>query len=307
MRNGRLKAHIEATYDVAVARITAFDEGTHRLELADGARWVARVFGPERPLKAAQADARVLRRLERGGFPAERCAHRDPVSVCDGHAVLVTGFVNGTRANGGGRTYAILGALLGRMHARAAEDLHPGGAWHHLATGTPADEVAAAAAMLDEAVADVGVRELALLDRLRDEVERTDDCHDLPHCFVHPDFVPANAIATPEDWRVIVDWTGAGRGPRLWSLGFTLWAAGAAHPKLIGSVVSRYTRHTQLEPPELEGLAAAIRARPLMLECWSVCRGRRTLADAVARVEDANRLAERIAVDARQAFAAGPR
>lgn len=120
---------------------------------------------------------------------------------------------------------------------------------------------------------------------------------------MHPDFVPANAIATPDERLVIVDWTGAGRGPRLWSLGFLLFAVGSRSPRLIDLVVSRYRRHVKLEPEELTRLEGAIRARPLMLECWSFCAGRRELGDALERVSDANVVAARIADHARRAFA----
>jgi Ser/Thr protein kinase RdoA (MazF antagonist) len=127
-------------------------------------------------------------------------------------------------------------------------------------------------------------------------------CHDLPHAFVHPDFVPANAIPTPDEHLVIVDWTGAGRGPRLWSLAFLLWAAGARSLRLVDVAVSRYRKHVTLEPDELTRLAGAIRARPLTLECWAFCAGRRELADAVERVSAATELADTIAARARQAF-----
>jgi len=46
----------------------------------------------------------------------------------------------------------------------------------------------------------------AIDDRLREEVQATDDCEDLPHAFVHPDFVPANAIPTADERLVVVDW-----------------------------------------------------------------------------------------------------
>jgi hypothetical protein len=103
-----------------------------------------------------------------------------------------------------------------------------------------------------------------------------------------------------------VDWTGAGRGPRLWSLGFLLWAAGARNLRLVDLVVSRYRRSVELEPAELDRLAGAIRGRPVMLEVWSVCAGRRELADAVERVDRAGDLAAEIAAAARRAFAARP-
>ena len=82
----------------------------------------------------------------------------------------------------------------------------------------------------------------------------------LPHAFVHPDFVAANALPTPDTRLIIVDWAGSGRGPRLWSLGFALFAAGARSPKLIDPLLSRYARHVRLEPEELERLKVAIRA-----------------------------------------------
>ena len=90
-------------------------------------------------------------------------------------------------------------------------------------------------------------------------VERSDDCSDLPHAFVHPDFVLANAIPTAEERLVIVDWAGAGRGPRVWAIGFLLWAAGSMHPRLLDLVSSRYRRHVTLEEAELARLDGAIR------------------------------------------------
>ncbi|HEX3974728.1 MAG TPA: hypothetical protein VHW96_00615 [Solirubrobacteraceae bacterium] len=44
--------------------------------------------------------------------------------------------------------------------------------------------------------------------------------------FTHPDFVMANVVAPGDGTMVLVDWSGAGRAPRMWSLGFLLWAVG---------------------------------------------------------------------------------
>jgi Ser/Thr protein kinase RdoA (MazF antagonist) len=264
---------------------------------------VARVFAAERSLEGARGDAAILQALERAGFPAERCAHADPVSEYMGQGVLVTGFLEDHGPLRPGRPAAILGALLGRLHTHPATQVRPGGAWHHLSfTGGPREEIAAATELLKDFFPRVGVRRLALFDRFRDEVARTDDCHDLPHAFVHPDFVPANAISTADGKLAIVDWTGAGRGPRLWSIGFLLWAAGARDMRLVDVVVSRYRRAVELEPAELERLEGAIRGRPVMLETWSVCAGRRELAAALDRIARAGELAESIAVHARRAF-----
>jgi len=279
------------------------DVGVFRVDLDGNASWVARVFPAARSLADVEGDAAILRALERRGFPAERCAHPEPVSCLDGQGVLVTGFVAAGPTLAPGRPAAILGALLGRLHTNPGAGLRVGGAWHHLSlVGGPREEVTAAGALLEEALPRVGVRQLSLYDRLRDQVDAVDDCHDLPHAFVHPDFVPANAIPTPDGHLVIVDWTGAGRGPRLWSLGFLLWAAGARSLRLVDVAVSRYRQHIALEPEELVRLAGAIRARPLMLECWAFCAGRRELADAVERISAAAELADTIALRARPAL-----
>jgi Ser/Thr protein kinase RdoA (MazF antagonist) len=303
--SNRLTAHLASTYGVAVTGLRALDVGVFRVDRADGPSWVARVFPESRAPDGAAGDATILKALERAGFPAERCATDEPVSALEGRSVLVTEFVPAGPALRPGRTGALLGALLGRLHAQPAAGVRPGGAWHHLSfTGTPRAEVAAARESLERAQSVVGLRELALYHELCDAVERTDDCEDLPHGFVHADFVGPNAIPTADGMLVIVDWAGSGRGPRLWSLGFLLWAAGTRSPKLVDVVASRYRRHVTLEPAELERLAGAIRARPVMLECWSFGAGRRELADALARVEEAERLASTIADQARRALAA---
>ena len=299
-----LGTHLEDRYGVEVAEVVPLDLGVFRVDRRDGSRWVARVFAAGRPLAGVEEDAAILRGLERAGFPAERCAHPEPVSEFLGQGVLVTGFLDDHGPLRPGRPAALLGYLLGRLHRNPAAGVRPGGAWHHLSfAGGPREEIAAASELLDDHLPRVGIRELSLFDRLRDEVEQTDDCHDLPHAFVHPDFVPANAISTAEEKLAIVDWTGAGRGPRLWSLGFLLWAAGARNIKLVDLVVSRYRRSIELEPAELDRLAGAIRGRPVMLEAWAVCAGRRELADAVERVDRAGELAREIAAAARRAFA----
>lgn len=304
LRVDGLGKHLEASYGVEVDGVVPLDHGVVRVDRRDGSRWVARVFPAGRPLASVREDAAILQALERAGFPAERCAHPEPVFEFLGQSVLVTVFLEDHGPLRPGRPAAILGALLGRLHTHPATQVRPGGAWHHLSfMGGPREEIASAGELLEDRLPSVGVRELGLFDRLRDEVERADDCHDLPHAFVHPDFVPANAISTAEGSLAIVDWTGAGRGPRLWSIGFLLWAAGARHLRLVELVVSRYRRSIELEPAELDRLEGAIRGRPIMLEIWSVCAGRRELAAAVEGIERANELAKSIAAAARNAFA----
>lgn len=278
----RLREHLTTRHQVPVLSVEPFqppDGSTFDVRLADGRRWVARVG---RDATRATIEARLLDRLEQAGFPAERCACPEPVSDWDGRAVLVTGFVEGTRAEPSGRTWATLGALLGRLNARAGTGLPPAGAWHHLATGSPRAELDAATALLDQTLRATSGPEAAAVAALLDEVEEIDDAADLPHAVVHPDCVPVNAIVDPDGRHVLVDWTGAGNGPRIWSLALPLWAATARSPKLTDVFLSRYLRHSPLTGPEVERLAGIVAARPLLLDVWLVTHGRRSATSAVA-------------------------
>ncbi|MGD1052318.1 MAG: phosphotransferase [Candidatus Dormibacteria bacterium] len=304
----RLAAHLEERYGIRVSGITDLDIGVLRVDRHDGPSWVARIFPAARPIAAAEGDARILQALARQGFPAERCATPDPVSVHESQGVLVTELIPGARPDGRARTFGVLGALLGALHARTGAvraTMRPGGAWHHLtAEGGPREEITAAVALLDAARGRVPPSHAALHSTLRQELERADGCDGLPQALIHPDFVPVNAIRTPEDRLVMVDWTGAGRGPRLWSLAFLLWAAGVRDLRLVDVAVTHYRRHLTPEPEELERLASAMRTRPLILGCWAFCVGRRGLAEVVEDIPRAGRLAEAVAARARRAFAA---
>lgn len=92
-----LPGHLEDRYGIRVTAMTRLTAGVFRVDRAEGPPWVARLGLAARPLARIGADAEVLRFLERQGFPAERCAHAEPVSTLGGRAVLVTGYVAGTR------------------------------------------------------------------------------------------------------------------------------------------------------------------------------------------------------------------
>jgi Ser/Thr protein kinase RdoA (MazF antagonist) len=305
----RLAEHLEEIHGVTVSGLSELDRGVWRVRREDGDDWVARVFPGHRSSVSVDRDATVLRRLEAAGFPAERLACDDPVTTFDRRSVLVTRFISGERPRGV-RAWAVLGALLGAVHSVAAEWASPGGAWHHLADGTPRDEITAATVLLERTRTAVPVAQRTHIETLLGELERLDDGDDLPHALVHPDFVPVNAIddehADPEQTGrgvVVIDWTGAGRGPRAWSLAFPLWVGGAREPKLVDAVVSRYRRRITPEPEELERLAAVIRGRPLLLDCWRIGYQGHPASAVVAQLPELHRLSDQIADRARKAFA----
>ena len=111
----------------------------------------------------------------------------------------------------------------------------------------------------------------------------------------------ANVVATPGG-MILVDWAGAGRGPRAWSLAFLLYAEGAKDLRRVDVVLAGYRRHVTLEDEELARLAAIAQSRPLVLSVWSVCTGRTTPTEALASAAETKTLAEAIAARARAAL-----
>jgi Ser/Thr protein kinase RdoA (MazF antagonist) len=318
----RLRAHLETRYGITVDAMAELDLGVWRVRRADGRDWAARWFPARRPAEAVAGDAAILRYLAAYEFPAERCAADEPVSVLHDRPVLVTEWADpvprqqrrdAIRAAGGLRQ---LGALLGRLHALDTTPTaraggmgigpgdgavaRPGGAWHHLADGLPSAEIAAASRMLAEAAPVIPDAERAAFDALRAEVAALDAAEGLPEGLIHPDFVLANVVATP-DGIVLVDWAGAGRGPRLWSLAFLLYTEAAKDPRRAGAVLLGYREHVTLEAEELDRLQAVARARPLVLRAWSVCMGQTTPTDAMAAASKTKALTEMIATRVRAA------
>jgi len=299
-----LASHLNATYDIDVATMAELDLGVIRIDRHDGPSWVARVFPTWRSLDDVRRDAVVLDRLEQGGFPAERNAAPESVSSHEGQAVLVTGFIPGERPKAGGRTFAYLGGLLGALHSRDGSHVPPGGGWHHLvSTGTPSDEVRVLQTLLDEYATSVAATDKAAFRALSKAVSEVDTCEDLPQCFVHPDMVPLNAIERDDGSIAIVDWANAGRGPRLWSLGIALFAAGVRDARLIEKFVSRYVKWDSLQPEELARLDGAIRARPLTIHAWEVVYGRKPVSEAAQTIRFLKKSSTDIATAARASFA----
>lgn len=310
-----LRTHLVDRYGFHARTLFTLDQDVVLLRRDDGPNWVARVFPPRRPFAAAAGDAAILNWLAAQDYPAERCADPEPVSVLDGETVLVTEAVatvprterRVTIKDAGG--IRGLGELLGRLHTLPLQPkpaaLHrAGGAWHHMTDGGPADELRAARGWLEEAEAQAPIRDLAHFGHLNDALERADACEGLPEALIHPDFVLANVVATPEPGMVLVDWAGAGSGPRLWSLAFLLWAEGFKDLRRVDLAVAGYRRHVQLEEAELERLEVAIAARPLVFDIWRLHHGGCGAAEAAERAAETRKLARAVAERALQALGA---
>ncbi|HEY4460733.1 MAG TPA: hypothetical protein VGN81_40915, partial [Pseudonocardiaceae bacterium] len=152
----RLIAHLRDHYGidaVAATRLSVHKTYVFRIDRNDGSPWVARAFPPARPQSGVDGDAAILEFLTRQDYPAERVAAGDPVSTFDGSGVLVTRFVDSVPLPEGARKFAILGDLLGRLHALPLDESasRPGGASGEDPgrEGSPRQDLLAALAFLD--------------------------------------------------------------------------------------------------------------------------------------------------------------
>jgi Ser/Thr protein kinase RdoA (MazF antagonist) len=311
-----LAAHLGEAHGIRVTALDQLDLGVYRVDRADGESWVARLFPALRHRAQVDGDAEILDRLAGLEYPAERLATAHPVSMHEGQPVLVTEYVTPVPlaerreaivAGGGLRA---LGWLLGRLHTLASADTgalaRPGGAWHHLADGSPADEVQALAQIVDEAAPSVSLGERRRYDALRGAVDELDTGEGLPAAFSHADFVMANVVAPGGGRMVVVDWSGAGQAPRAHALAFLLWSVGfGGDLARVDRAVDGYRRQVTPEPEELARLDTLVASRPLLLQAWAFATGRRPLAEAVRGIPKTREHAAAIAERARAAFARG--
>lgn len=274
--------HLETAHGVGVRRLRELDLGVHRVDLVAGSSWIARVSPPSRDPGSVRSDAELLGWLREADFPAERPACDDAASEHRGQGVLVTEFAPGRPVGGDPAMAARLGRLLGRLAATPAgcpAARRPGGAWHHLVPeGTPADELPAARSLLHEARHRVTRLDRERYDRLAEELAALEDCRGLPQALVHPDFVGRNVLGSGGQLTVI-DWSGAGLGPRVVALGCLLWSLGRRRGA-VAAAMEAYLDEVGLEAAELDALEGAMAIRPLVLAAWMFATGRHTLAGA---------------------------
>jgi Ser/Thr protein kinase RdoA (MazF antagonist) len=325
----RLPAHLEDRYGIRVAglsRLQSWNPFVHRVDREDGPSWVARVFQAGGPVERVEGDAEILCFLEKHGYPAERCAYRDPVSTLDGWHVLVTEYIEGVVWEGLmksaaqddiERTLNTLGEMLGRLHALPSGSgavARDAGSWggdpRH--EGLPGEDIAGAMSLLAEVEDRVPAEHRARYESLLEQLERADGCHDLPRALVHPDFASPNIIMRPDGRPVAIDWTAAGRGPRIASFAWFLGGAGLPggwDPRRVDAIVAGYRSRVRLENDELARLADAMRIRPLYFACWyyrrAIASGRPPTGPGESWcTADDNEVTDAIAARARDAFRA---
>jgi Ser/Thr protein kinase RdoA (MazF antagonist) len=273
-----LLAHLRDRYGIdAVAATRASRHNAHvfRVDRADGDPWIARVFPPARPQAGVEGDAAILRFLERQDYPAERLAVDDAVSTLDGSSVLVTRFVPGpllpSPAVGaqGRDKFAILGDLLGRLHALPPDPsvTRPGGASGEDPSreGSPRQDLLAALSFLDAVATKVASAHRERFEQLRDQVRTADDGHGLPEALLHGNLLHApDHVIVGEHGPVAIQWKAAGLGPRLADFAYLMWGTWQ-NEDWIDAAVRAYRRHVELTDDELDRLEAVMYVRPLYL------------------------------------------
>ena len=244
---------------------------------------------PARPRAGADGDAAILRFLERQDYPAERLAADDPVSDFEGSAVLVTRFVDGAQLPDGAAKFAMMGELLGRLHALPYDETaaRPGGASGEDPSreGTPRQDLLAALSFLDAVDTKVAAADRGRFEQLRDQVRAADDGHGLPEGLLHGNLLhaPDHALLS-EHGPVAINWKASGRGPRLADFAYLIWGTGSWNPRRpnqewIDAAVSAYRRHVEPTDDELDRLEAVMYIRTLYLACFGY---RRALASGSA-------------------------
>jgi len=282
---GPLLAHLRDRYrtePVGASRLSVHKTYVFRVDRSDGDPWVARVFPPARPRAAVEGDAAILRFLERHDYPAERLAHDDAVSDFGGSAVLVTRLVEGVQLPDGAAKFAIMGELLGRLHALPYDDSvsRPGGASGEDPSreGTPRQDLLAALSFLDAIDTKVASAERDRFERLRDQVRSADDGHGLPEALLHGNLLhaPDHAVLS-EHGPVAINWKASGQGPRLADFAYLMWGTGSWNPRRpnlerIDAAVNAYRRHVDPTDDELDRLEGLMYVRTLYLACFGYRR-----------------------------------
>ncbi len=282
-----LAAHLQERYGIQIATLASIDDdpktrpggswpghypSTLLVTRNDGPPWIARIFSsPADRVSRVEGDADILRFLASHDFPAERPAHREPVSVFEGSGVIVTEFVEGGRPDASTIQYE-LGSLLGRLHslpaghgavARDGGADESGGGRH---VGRPTEDLAAAMSFLASVEDELAPAGWEGFEVLRDRVENADDAEGLPEAFTHGNYHAWSAVGVPGK-LVITGWAGSGRGPRLPALAWLLTTAAEGGLVAVDAVVRGYSEHVELTDAEIDRLPQVLDMKP----CWLAC------------------------------------
>ena len=194
----------------------------------------------------------------------------------------MTRFVDGVQLPDGPAKFAMMGELLGRLHALPYDEsaCRPGGASGEDPSreGAPRQDLLAALSFLDAVDTKVPAAERERFERLRGQVRSADDGHGLPEGLLHGNLLhaPDHAVLS-ERGPVAINWKASGRGPRLADFAYLIWGTGGWNPRRpnqerIDAAVDAYRRQVELTDDELDRLEGVMYIRALYLACFGYRR-----------------------------------
>ena len=287
-RASDVPAHLERRYGISVESLTPLSPhgvGVFKVSRRDGPPWVARIFPPgSRSVDALDGDVEILRFLQGHEFPAERCAHPQPLSVFGKQHVLVTEFVPGEPAPITAGNERAIAAILGRLHALPMGTggvARAGGAWGHdpKHVGAPREDLRAAAGFLEAVEGEVSREHRGPFDALRDAVAAADTCEGLPTALTTPHVGGRNVVVQEDGTLVLLDWKPSGVGERLASFATLLQAAvpapgteGTPDVAVVDAILDGYREHVELTTEERSRLAGVMRIHLVYFASWRYWR-----------------------------------
>lgn len=263
-------AWIEATYGVRAVRVDPLVEMTdwsvYRVRRRWAPSWIVRVFPWSRSAERVAGDAAVLEWLERRRFPAERLvrtAGGEATGRIAERGVLVTRAISGTPPGLTESELEAFGDLVGYLSTLPPYVTRPAGS-------TAREDLERGRSLLAAVEPLVPASRRVEFQRLTHGIAATADLEDLPRGFIHPDCQPNNVLRRRNGRLVLLDWEGAGVGPRVQPLGqmlFMVAVSSAARPRLarVDAVLRGFLRRGRLDDTEVARLADAIRVRPLVV------------------------------------------
>jgi Ser/Thr protein kinase RdoA (MazF antagonist) len=279
---------LEREYDVRVRALTALFEMPDRAAYqadTDRLGLVVRLFPPTRSSVRVAGDAAVLQYAAAAGIPAEplvRAADGRPFVDFDGGAVLVTGHISGEPPPRDAHDLRQLGEIAGRLCSLRPPPDDP--LLNRRAGSLPAEDLASGRAWLASARAGAPTSWRERFDRLGADLAATSDLEHLPRSLIHSDCQLVNAIRAGDGRVILIDWEGAGLGPRIVPLGLVLYSTvvqSAGEPErpvdlaLVEPIARGFALHASLSDAELNHLADAVRFRPLVIAARELARAAR--------------------------------
>lgn len=169
--------------------------------------------------------------------------------------------------NDGSKKFAIMGDLLGRLHALPFDESvsRPGGASgddpRH--EGSPRQDLMAALAFLDSVDTKVAAGDRDRFENLRGLVRSADDGEDLPEALVHGNLLHApDHVIVSKHGPVAINGKAARRGPRLADFAWLMWGT-RGKEDWIKLAVDAYRRLVELTEEENVVVCRHSRSNPL--------------------------------------------